>query len=66
MRVLLAQRPRGRALDLEHDFVGRDAWRAVEKEMNMIGHDLQCNNGAVQTLRLLRDEFTQIFFNETY
>lgn len=60
MIVLEPQRSRGAAFDLVHDLIGSKRWGAVEKQMNMIRHDFQCNDVAFQSIGFLFDQQPQL------
>ena len=45
-----------------HDLVWRDRWRAIQEQVNMIRHDLERDNDAIQRFRIGRQQAAQIIF----
>jgi hypothetical protein len=63
MRMLQAHISGCRTLDLVHDLVGCKGWRAVQEQVNVVRHDLEGHDDAIQSFRLGDYQPTQVFLD---
>ena len=47
----------------EHRIAGRQRWRTIQKQMHVIGHNLQCKDFAAKLDRLLAYQLPGVFLN---
>ena len=63
---LLAKQPRCVSFELIGKPLGCFGWIALDKQVNVVGHDFQCLNRYIQLLRLLIQQGTQFTCNLTH
>jgi len=63
MRIFLAQDPRGGTFEPEHGIGGRKGGRTIQEQVDVIRHDFERQDLAVQVCGFEKQEFSQISFD---